>query len=104
MNESSRNPLATVLRLAAALALALLLLGAAGWSGAALARRLGVALLLAAPWIVVLHAAWAAWRGGRRATALVALALLAAAAAALALARAGTTSHRSETSATRLRT
>ncbi len=85
MSEPQPNRLATLLRGAAALALGLLLLGTATWTGQQACRQLGVLLLLVAPWMLVAHAAWVHGRSGRPASAALALTLLAAAAAALVL-------------------
>lgn len=56
MSDPSRS-LPLLLRLAAVLALAGLAAGVASWEGAGLSARIGLLLLLAAPWLVVVWCA-----------------------------------------------
>ena len=85
MNERTRRRLALLLHGAALTALALLVLGALSWPGAAFCRRGGVIVLLAAPWTAVALVGWSAWRSDHKRSAILALTLLVVAAVALAL-------------------
>lgn len=56
--SGSGRLLPLLLRAVGVAALMGLVAGAAPWAGAATASRVGLVLLLAAPWLVVLHSAW----------------------------------------------
>ncbi len=84
MSEGAAR-LAAALRIAAALAVGLLLLGGLPWPAARWSRACGLVVLFASPWLVVTRAAWGGWRAGRRWLAGLALTLVVATIVAFAV-------------------